>query len=234
MRSTTIPILLLCIRLAVVLASLAVTSQSEAACALLGFEMTSPSPTDPFARNSRGRQFFGTEYAKLDPLDLSITAEERFLRVASAYRFGGSDSQDWFYKWIVKNRPPPINDFGEDLAQNLFDIAYEFRFGTTQPSAPSSDWVERFDAAYKRDHNLVRVKANTAFVAAADALTKWGELSQTSRALPHSLHQLYLAALTNAERNLTRTCESGVWTTIHLGGFTPVTWPPPVETDFWN
>lgn len=195
------------------------------------------SKRDDFAQGSRGRQNFGIEYAKLDPFDLSIDAEERFLRVASAYRFADSESNDWISKWIMERKPPLFNSIGKVFAQEIFDFAYEARFGLEQSPAMVTQLIKQFDAAFKQDHCGANLE--TGFKACHSSLAEIDpvKLAEPFRArgiIPSSLHYSYLSALADAERHLTRTQKIGSWTTISRGGYTRVTWPPPVETEYWN
>lgn len=202
---------------------------------------------DDFARSTRGRLFLGIEFSKLDPLDLSIETDERFLRLASAYRFGGEKSEDWIYTWIKMTRPPPFVEIGKDFAQELFDFAYEARFGLDDVSAPVAELLEKFDAAFRRDHKLSLLKPEAdselyeklTFTNISSSRTRRREttnrfepvtLTRMPLFLPSSLEASYLAALSLAEQQLQKTSQGAAWTSLHRGVLPRVAWPPPEES----
>lgn len=93
----------------------------------------------------------GRIYSKLDSNELSITPEDRLLRVAAILYFDGVDQDNWARWWATN-----INwrtNFGKTLSRAFFDFAYEARYGS-KPSSLHNQLLRDFDKAYRKLHGL--------------------------------------------------------------------------------
>lgn len=203
---------------------------------------------DDFGRNSRGREFLGTEYAKLYALDLAIDGVERFLRVASAFLHGDGELDEWFHEWVRDNWQDYFKGRGIPHAQELFDFAFEIRFGSETLTAPISHFIAKFEADFKKDHPICPLNPSASFPECESILTQdvpalsiaptfaavpWNLIRDSiptelySWTAPSSLSQAYEDILSKIHSDLTRTLETGTWSQIHRGGPPTFAWPPP-------
>lgn len=90
-------------------------------------------------------------YASLDSDDPSISAEERLLRLASAFYHTGIDKGNWVRKWasahaVLLAKQPMV-------ARAIIAYAFDARYGSI-PSPAEVQWIRNFDTCYRKLNDL--------------------------------------------------------------------------------